>query len=280
MKTIISSAASLLLLVTVMVTFPVNVTAANDLPEGSTSLTLSCAPELQPLINTWISDFSRSHPDIKIAVEQGIAEPTGKSGKIFVFTEQHKREGTATTSFRLVAGREIIVPVINEANPLLNELRQKGVTAEALLKALTGSNQSGWGELTGSSRNIPVHFYIMDDGFTRSGVEAFLRANDAAMQGFKTESADSFVNAIASDPHALGFCRLNAVLDDERGALAARIAFLPVDRNGSGKLEFMEDIYGSAADLTRGVWIGKYPKALSGHLFLSMARHPDRKSVV
>ncbi len=275
MKTTLSLTASLLLLVTVMMTLPVNVTAAKDLPEVNTSLTISCAPELQPLITSWVNEFSRNHPDIQIALEQGVADVTGKSGKISVFTEQNKPDGSDLTSFRLLVGREIVVPVVSRANPVLNDLRGKGVTAGMLLKVLTADKNSGWGDLTGDSRNIPVHFYIMEDGFTRSRVAAFLQANDAAMNGFKVEGADGFIRAMAADPLAIGFCRLNAVLSGEAGELNPQIAFLPVDRNGSGKLEFMEDIYGSVAELTRGVWIGKYPKTLSGHLFLSMEQQPE-----
>lgn len=264
MKTTRSLSASLLLLVTVMMTLTVTMKAANDLPEVNTSLTVSCPSELQPLITSWINEFSRDHPGIKITVGEEVAGATGKSGMISVFTEQNKPDGSDLTSFRLVVGREIVVPLINQANPALNDLRTKGVTAEALRKALTGD-----------SRTLPVHFYIMDDEFTRTRVKDFLQTDDAGLSGFSVEGADGFIRALASDPLAIGFCRLNNVLNTKTGELIPQIAFLPVDRNASGKLEFMEDVYGSVADLTRGVWIGKYPKTLSGHLFLSMGRQPE-----
>ena len=42
---------------------------------------------------------------------------------------------------------------------------------------------------------------------------------------------------------------------------------MPLDKNGNGKLDRMEKIYGDLQQFSNGVWIGKYPKALSREIF-------------
>ena len=58
------------------------------------------------------------------------------------------------------------------------------------------------------------------------------------------------------------------------------IRLLPIDKNGNGHVDFFESIYNSPDDLSRGVWIGKYPHALSGSIYaMSQTRPADKNAL-
>jgi glycine cleavage system H lipoate-binding protein len=56
------------------------------------------------------------------------------------------------------------------------------------------------------------------------------------------------------------------------------ISLVPIDKNENGKIDFMEDIYDNLQDLSRGVWIGKYPKALSGNIYAAASTKPENST--
>jgi glycine cleavage system H lipoate-binding protein len=49
--------------------------------------------------------------------------------------------------------------------------------------------------------------------------------------------------------------------------LVDKIRLLPIDKNGNGTIDYMEDIFSDANSFLRGVWIGKYPKALFSNIY-------------
>jgi glycine cleavage system H lipoate-binding protein len=77
------------------------------------------------------------------------------------------------------------------------------------------------------------------------------------------------------DPLGLAFVNLADIRVAEGIGLPEGLAFLPIDKNGNGSLDYMEDIYGNANELQRGAWIGKYPRALCGSVYAVSENRPD-----
>ena len=91
---------------------------------------------------------------------------------------------------------------------------------------------------------------------------------------------EEFIAAIQNDPYAMGFCRLSDVRREGQNGIEENIVLLPIDKNGNGHIDFFESIYHSPDELSRGVWIGKYPHALSGSIYaMSQARPADKNAL-
>jgi glycine cleavage system H lipoate-binding protein len=95
--------------------------------------------------------------------------------------------------------------------------------------------------------------------------------NQAAI---RLTDAKKILDAIRKDPYAIGFCRITDILANQGKEFATGIALLPIDKNGNGKMDYMEDIYNNPSEFMRGVWIGKYPKALSSEIFAVAPSQP------
>ena len=74
-----------------------------------------------------------------------------------------------------------------------------------------------------------------------------------------------------------GFCPLADILDDEGREIESGISLIPVDQDKNGRIDYFEDIYRSGADLTRGIWVGKYPSALYSRLYMVAGEGPTGK---
>jgi glycine cleavage system H lipoate-binding protein len=57
--------------------------------------------------------------------------------------------------------------------------------------------------------------------------------------------------------------------------LADNIILLPVDKNRNGRIDTFEKIFDSPADLSRGIWIGKYPHSLSVTIYAAARVKPS-----
>ncbi|MFY9153310.1 MAG: hypothetical protein WAO52_14940, partial [Prolixibacteraceae bacterium] len=167
-----------------------------------------------------------------------------------------------------VVGRDVIVPVMNANNPLLAEINLMGLSQSKLFEFINQRDSRNWGVLAGTSKTIPLHLYLANDQSTLSGLAEFLNVNQSEMSGISPVSVSELADAVQKDPNALGFCRLVDVTGQKDQQLAAGLKLVPIDQNGNGKIDYMENIYENLQSFSRGVWIGKYPKALSSRIYL------------
>jgi glycine cleavage system H lipoate-binding protein/ABC-type phosphate transport system substrate-binding protein len=180
----------------------------------------------------------------------------------------------AESLWKIVIGREVIVPVINSKNSFINELNQKGVSSEKLALVLENADQRVWGSFVSDGKNIPVHLYIVNDEKVLSLVKKFLNLDQLPSSGINLVGDKEMISAIQNDPNAIGFCNLAGTSAPDKQNMVDGIKLLPIDKNGNGKLDYTEQIYADLQSFSRGVWIGKYPKALYTDLYYVSASKP------
>jgi len=62
--------------------------------------------------------------------------------------------------------------------------------------------------------------------------------------------------------------------------MVENIRLLPIDRNGNGVIDSNEKIYNDINTFSRGVWLGKYPKALFSNIYTVASGQPESESEV
>jgi glycine cleavage system H lipoate-binding protein/ABC-type phosphate transport system substrate-binding protein len=242
------------------------------------------SPDLYQLTLKWAGEYTRINPTYHInVIKADDGEMAGmlskEQGLGFISNEGFASFDRKST-WNLVVGRDVIVPVMNAKNPLLEEINKTGISPKAFTRFLDNSENQTWGTLLGNNSKVPVHIYMVNDPSVKTSVTAFLKVNPGKVNALATASAAEVMAAITKDPNAIGFCKMTSVMDANTQSLAENIKLLPLDKNGNGKIDFMEDIYGNPEDFTRGVWIGKYPKALSGNIYSVATIKPNNETEV
>jgi glycine cleavage system H lipoate-binding protein/ABC-type phosphate transport system substrate-binding protein len=237
---------------------------------------ISCTPDVYPLTTAWVDQYGKANPGVSITVNKISPFVQVKPGDaLCFFTGQYQPDESNAGNFRLVVGREVVVPVVSERNPYLKDLQTKGITPEGLRSILKENGKLAWGSLLGNGASQPARLILPEDGFTISRVATFLQCEQNAMASAEIVDKELFSAILENDPLAIGFCRLNTFLDPATMSMKGHLRIMPIDKNGNGKLDFMEDIYKDVASFHRGVWIGKYPKALTDYVFLETAARPE-----
>lgn len=240
-------------------------------PSIKGSINVFTTPEIYNLTMKWASEYCNLNPKVKINVIKSANKDVpgmlkSESGIGFI-TEESYTELSNQSYWKVVVGRDVIVPVMNASNPFLDEINRKGITQEAFAKILESPEIQNWGKILGKSQDNPVHFYITNDATVKSGITKFISATALKTDEIKVVNGQEMISAIQKDPYAMGFCKLIDIIDANNQSIAGNITLVPIDRNGNGKLDYMETIYDNLQTFSRGVWIGKYPKELSGTIY-------------
>lgn len=181
-------------------------------------------------------------------------------------------------SWFVTIGREILVPVVNSRNPYLEELRAKGIELASLADMLGSGSNLKWGDILGTNHNETVSIYIDKGGAVVEQLRSFQGLDTEDLEFIISRSVGDAVSSIRADKYALGFVWLSDLLSTDHRSFISGLAIAPIDLNENGKIDHFENYQNSYSELTRAVWIGKYPRALYNELRLVSSNAPTDKA--
>jgi glycine cleavage system H lipoate-binding protein/ABC-type phosphate transport system substrate-binding protein len=258
-------------------------TTETNLSHGDTIRVFS-TPDLYNLAIKWSDEYNKLNPGIKIGVyvagDTKMAEKWIQRGDIGFVSKEYYSRIINESSWRIVIGRDVIVPLINSKNPFLDEVNSHGVSPESFVRFFENPDSMKWGTLLGNKQNTPVNYYWMNDESIKSHLTDFLKTDRTRPAGIQVSSNEEMISAIQKDPYALGFCKITGSLDLKNQKIADNIKLLPIDRNGNGSIDYNEKIYDDLNLFSRGVWIGKYPKALFSNIYSVSSGQPKNVAEV
>ncbi len=240
------------------------------------SITVSCSPELYALASEWVSVYQGLNPEMKLNVinTTGNTGGLGNDENLSFVSNKSNAAITRETNWKIAVGRDVIVPVMNTGNPLLVEIVRHGVTREAFVQLFGSPLKQNWGVVLQGKMNAPIHIFMVNDESVKSGVASYLKKNQLPLNGITFGNRDEVIAAIQKDPSAIGFCKMADLPGMGANGMIENIRLLPIDKNGNGSIDNMEDIYGDLNAFQRGIWIGKYPKSLYTNIYAVSKAQP------
>ena len=244
------------------------------------SIRIIISPELNTLTMAWITEYSRLNPSAKFSLRNIQGDLLNRPEGIYFVSGEYAEAPVDDPALKINIGHQAIVPVFNAKNPMLAEISGQGISTHEFARLLSGKGKIGWSDVISGAQNEPVTPYFIDNPEIRTGISDFIKTDPAALNAVPVSKALDLITAIQNDPYAIGFCKLSDIRKENLNELVNGIRLLPIDKNGNGRIDHFEEIYGSPDDLSRGVWIGKYPRALSGNIYaLSQTKPVDEKSL-
>ncbi len=239
------------------------------------SIEIMTTPELSNLTADWIREYEKANPGTRFSVKTFNESGLNKEGTICFVTEDH---AVIPNDWKISIGHDVVVPVFNAKNPMFRQIMDQGFSAPVF--ALVYSGPIRWSDLIKSGPDKQVNQYISDNTVVKTGVADFIQKEPSSLNARMIETPSEFISAMQKDPYAIGFCRLADILTEGSGGLVENIRLLPVDKNRNGRLDNFESIFNSPDELLRGVWVGKYPHALSGNILATSHSVPTDKKAI
>lgn len=281
MKTKILSLAVIFLLLVCSSLESQEIAGANAASQPET-VTISCTPELYLLALKWTNEYGSLKPEVKFSVIEVDNSKMAQStdANLRFVSNRIQSSKLDATDWKMVVGRDVIVAVVNAGNPFIDELMKQGISPVKFTRIFNNPDKQNWGSVVAAGQNSPIHFYVVDDESVKESVAKFMQSAQIPTAGIVVQTKEDFILALQNDPYAIGFCKVVNILGTDNQGLAGNLKLLPIDKNGNGTIDYMEDIYGDVNTLLRGVWIGKYPKNLYSNIYAVSNTAPTNEAEV
>ncbi len=226
------------------------------------SIKVTVAPNLINISRAWAIEYAKLNPSVQININE-IIESKIPAESDFSIVSNNKN--ISNKDWKMLIGRNAVVSIMNKNNPLLAELKMKGMPAETMESLVVDQENNNWGNILENDQNIPAKTYTYN---------AVLNSQPVLNN---TNSSSELVSKIEQDIFAIGICNLSDLITEGTQILDENISIMPIDKNSNGRLDNFENIYGSTEDFIHGSWIGKYSKNLTENIYATAASNPDNK---
>ncbi len=251
--------------------------AENDQPAEKTGLELLCSPELMDLTSNWAANYESQYPNKKVTISKMTSEMTLAEGQLYLTTQAQL--SSDALNWQMVIGHDVIVPITSSNNPLLQEIQQQGIQVKSLA-LLAASELPNWEQVLGSTANAPSTMYLIDNEELLAKIANYTNLDKDAILATKLSSPKELIQTVQENIYSIGFCKLVDLINTDSKTFNEQISILPIDKNRNGRLDQFEDIYQSPEALSRGVWLGKHPRELSGEVYAVASSQPRQQNAL
>jgi len=236
------------------------------------AVNVACTPETEALASVWINGFLEENPGTEIRL---LKADNAEGADIYIISGNSTAYEDKATSWKMVVGRDVIVPVISASDPYQARITEYGISPELFARLLSSSGGLTWGELLNDESRSTVTVLIPDDNTAALALSKFAGIEPGLITAGRLSPA-GLSAAIKDQPGVIAFCRLADITDQSGQEFAPDIRVIPVDINNNAKSDYFEQFYSDYNSFSRGVYIGKYPKALCNNIYAVAAAVPPR----
>jgi phosphate transport system substrate-binding protein len=247
------------------------------------TITMSGAFALYPMVMKWSEEFCKLNPDVRFDISaggagKGIADALADMVDIgMVSREIHPAEIQKGAWFIPVT-KDAVVPVINQSNPLLKELLNKGIKKADFMRIWLNETPSTWNELSATKGNIQVHVYTRSDSCGAAETWAlFLGKKQEDLQGIGVFGDPGLNEAVRKDALGIGFNNINYAFDATTLKPMAGTVILPIDLNENGRIDATENFYGHRDAIVKAIADDRYPSPPARDLYFVCHGRPQKQ---
>jgi glycine cleavage system H lipoate-binding protein/ABC-type phosphate transport system substrate-binding protein len=226
---------------------------------GNDAVKVMSSPELYQLSLKLVNEFNKLNPAAGISLDQFGYNKIQPVEHLSLVSDQNTGSVNDQLKWKMVIGRDVVVPVVNARNPMLGLLYTHGISPQGFAQLFREPSKMKWSSIVSNGQNAPIQLVIPDNKEIIACLGEFTKVPVSEISGK--------VTAVQKDIFAIGFSTLNALKTYSQQSGNENIRLLPVDKNGNGRMDTFENIYRNTDEFTHGVWIGKYPAALSDCIY-------------
>lgn len=176
-----------------------------------------------PILKSWITEYEKIRPEVSIQIaSKDIADE-----KIYinvVADESLKKEDQLS----LQVARYALLPIVNNQNPILQEINNKGLNKDKIQKLFFEKDLDNDGKYPFKSEST-IYSGSLSTSNSAYFAQYFDKETDQ-LKGKKIAGDDIYIiNALKKDLNGIAFNYLSYIYDTESKTLKDGIAILPID---------------------------------------------------
>ncbi|WP_455498669.1 PstS family phosphate ABC transporter substrate-binding protein [Coprobacter sp.] len=248
-------------------------------------ISLSGAFALYPMVVKWAEEFKKIHPNVRIDISgggagKGMTDALAKVVDLGMVSRDVYDVETKKGAVAFAVVKDAVVPTINAANPVLKDIKAKGLKRSAALNLWSGKCKT-WGDVLGTASKVPVHVYTRSDACGAAETwAAWFGKRQEDLDGTAVFGDPGVASAVQKDKIGIGFNNIAYAYDQKTRRPYAGLTIIPLDVNGNGKIDPEENFYDNSLSLIKAIVSGKYPSPPARNLFLVSNGVPTKPVVV
>ncbi len=248
----------------------------------SVHISVSGAFALFPMMTVWTEAYSTLHPHVRFDVQaggagKGMTDMLTGAADIAMLSRDARQEELDQGAFLVPVTIDAVVGTVNAGNPHLAELQAQGLTPEKAGGIWIRGDIATWGDLLDTDAVETIHVYTRSDASGAGEMWALFAQGEAQedLTGTAVNGDPGLAEAVRQDVLGVGFNNIGFSYDQTTGQPIAGLQIIPLDLNGSGRIEPDEQIYTTRDTLTAAIAAGKYPFPPARELYLVTKGNPS-----
>ena len=245
------------------------------------TITISGAFALYPMMIRWAEEYHSLHPNVTFDISaggagKGMADALSGAVDIGMVSRPIFKEEIEKGAFWVAVAKDAVVVTVNTRNPVLDQLLAQGLTRDTAEDIWITGETTTWGQMVGRGDADAIHVYTRADacGAAQTWAQYLGDYSQEDLQGIGVQADPGVAEAVSRDELAIGYNNLNFAYDAENGKVVQGIQVVPLDIDGSGKIDPHEGFYETKADLVQAISEGRYPSPPSRALHLVTKGQP------
>jgi phosphate transport system substrate-binding protein len=249
-------------------------------------ITLSGAFALYPLSVKWAEEFQKLHPRVTVNVSaggagKGMTDALTKMVDLGMYSKAVSPEEQAKGAWWIAVAKDAVLPTINAHNPVLAELKKKGMTRQKFYDVFVSGKIKTWGQAAGSGSRTELQVFTRSDacGAAEMWAKYLKNMKQDDLQGLGVNGDPGVADAVRRSPEGIGFNNLGFVYEMSTRKRYAGLEVIPIDLNENGIIDPDENFYDSMDLVMKAINDGRYPSPPARDLYLVSGGKPDNKLV-
>jgi phosphate transport system substrate-binding protein len=265
--------AAALLLAALAASFPFLSARPRPAASAKQALSLSGAWALYPLAIRWQEEYQKTHPGLAVDVQaggagKGIADALAGIVDIGMVSREINPAETAKGALAIAVAKDAVVATVSARNPLLAEIRRRGLRREDFAALWLRGAVKTWEALLRLDGRTPVRVFTRSDACGAAETwAAYLGGRQEDLTGVGVYGDPGLAEAVRRDPLAVGFNNVSYAYDAKTRRPVAGLEVCPIDLDGNGLVDPAESVYATRDDLVGAIAAGVYPSPPARDLY-------------
>ncbi len=245
-------------------------------------IVISGAFALYPMMQRWAEEFRNEYPYVQFDISaggagKGMTDAVSGAVDIGMVSRDIKPEEIALGAYGIGVTKDAVFPVINQANPVIEDIMIMGIDHEILFKIFISGEIKTWGEVIGNPDiTEEIHIYTRSDACGAAEMwSKFLGDNQQEdLLGIGINADPGLLEAVLKDPLGIGYNNLGYLFEPVSGKIIPGAVVVPIDLN-SNSLADEHEIMRSMPEAVEAIASGSYPSPPARELYLVTKDKPE-----
>lgn len=245
-----------------------------EITQPTTTITISGAWALYPMMIRWSEEYTEKNTHIRFDISaggagKGMTDALSGTVDIGMVSREIYPDEIARGAFWIAVTKDAVFLTVSAENPVLDDLRQRGLTRDAIHALYITGEITTWGQLVGKPEvDEAIHVFTRSDAAGAPATWAsYLGFNQEDLLGIGVYGDPGVLEAVIKDPFAVGYNNLNYAYDAQTKLPMEGAYVVSIDLNNNGLVDSTERLE-TKEQAVQAVADGHYPSPPARDLHL------------